>query len=153
MRTSRAPLVPYWTSFTGKMYPGSSLFQVPVHRYQAIFTTKIYKKYDKGTVLLNVHAGTGFKLQQDIQGVINLNLGEEPSLPVLTEAQVEDHIMDVIFAHQYTLKGGSRNLGKGLRRPPPNSSGKFMKWVHINLWMPPTLPKRGKWRHYLPWCS
>ena len=79
---------------------------MPVHHYQADFTTKTYTKYDKGTVLLNVHTCAGYKLQQEVQGVINLNLGEEPSSPGLTEAQVDNHILGVIFAHQYTLKKG-----------------------------------------------
>ena len=70
--------VPYQLGFKGQMYHGSSFLQVPVHHYQADFTTKTYKKYDKGTALLNVHASTGYKLQREVQGVANLKLGEEP---------------------------------------------------------------------------
>jgi hypothetical protein len=42
--------------------------------------------------------------------VVNLNLGKEP-LPPLTEAQVESHIMGVVFAQQYTLKKGLEKFG------------------------------------------
>ena len=52
--------------------------------------------------------------------------------------------MGVIFVHQYTLKRGSENLERGLRRLPPKSSSKFMTWVHINLWMPPNFTKKRK---------
>ena len=85
---TRAPPVPYQTSFRGKSYLGSSFLQVPIHHYEADFTTKGYRKFNEGTALLNVHAGAGYKAQQDmrdIQGVINLNLGDEPSVPPLTE--------------------------------------------------------------------
>ena len=87
---------------------------MPVHHYETDFSTKGYKKFKEGTALLNVHAGAGYKAHQDmrdIQGVIILNLGKEPSLPPLTEAQVEDHIMGVVFAQQYTLKKGIKNSG------------------------------------------
>ena len=47
----------------------------------------------------------------EVQGVINLNLGEKPTLPPLMEAQVEDHIMGVVFAQQYTLKKGPKKIG------------------------------------------
>ena len=81
-----------------------SLFiQVHAHYYLKDFTTKIYKRYDEGTELFNVHTGGGYKIQREVQGVVNLNLGEEPLLPGLIEAQVDNHIMRVIFAHQYTL--------------------------------------------------
>ena len=85
-------------SFEGNTYLGSLFLQVHVHHYEDDFTTKGYRKFDEGTVLLNVHAGAGYKAQQDIQGVINLNLGEEFSLPLCMEAQVYDHIMGVVFA-------------------------------------------------------
>ena len=50
------------------------------------------------------------KFQQEVRGVINLNIGEEPSLSGLTEAQVDDNTMGVIFSHQYTLKGGPKEF-------------------------------------------
>ena len=134
MRT-RAPPVPYQTSFRGKLYLGSLFLQVPVHHYEANFTTKGYRKFKYGTALLNMHAGAGYKAQQDmqdIQVVINLNLGEEPSLLPLTEAQVENHAMGVVFAQQYTLKKGIKNSGIEPRKLLTKSSSKFMIWVHIN---------------------
>ena len=104
MRTGTAE-VPYQTSVKGHLYPGSVFLQAPVHHYHEDFTTKSYKKFDKGTALLHtVYAGAGYKLQREVQGAINLNLGEEPLLPGLTEVQGDNHIIGVIFAHQYTLK-------------------------------------------------
>ena len=47
----------------------------------------------------------------NIQGVLNLNLGEESSLPPPTETQAEDHTMGVVFAQQYTLKKGIKTFG------------------------------------------
>ena len=108
---TRTTEVPYRTIFIGKTYPVSLFLQVPVHNHQEDFTTKTYMKYDEGTALLNVHAGAGYKLQREVQGVIHLNLGEEPSLPGLTEAQVDNRIMGVIFVHQYTLEKGIKKFG------------------------------------------
>ena len=81
---TRAPHVPYQISFKGKSYPGSLFLQLLVHHYEADFATKGYQEFNEGTALLNMHAGAGYKAQQDmcdIKGVIDLNLGEEPSLP------------------------------------------------------------------------
>ena len=47
----------------------------------------------------------------EVQGVVNLNLGDEPTSPPLTEAQVESHIMGVVFAHQYTLRKELKQIG------------------------------------------
>ena len=84
---------------------------MPICHYQANFTAKTYTKYDEGTALLNVHAGAGYNLQQEVQWGIHLNLGKEPLLPALMEARVENHIMGVVFAHQYTLKKGLEIFG------------------------------------------
>ena len=47
----------------------------------------------------------------DIQGVINFNLGEEPTLPPFTEAQIENHVMGVVFAQPYTLENRLEKFG------------------------------------------
>ena len=97
---TRAPPATYQTSFRGQLYPGSLFLQVPVHHYALDSATRGYKTSHEGNALLNVHAGAGYKAQRNmsmVQGIINLNLGEKPTLPPLTEAQVEDHIMGVVF--------------------------------------------------------
>ena len=87
---------------------------MPVRHYGIDSATRGYKKFHEGTALLNVHAGAGYKAQQnmnEVQGVINLNLGEEQKLPPLVEAQIDNHIMGVVFAQQYTLEKGTEKFG------------------------------------------
>ena len=72
---------------------------------------------------------------------MDLNLGEKPTLPPLVEAQVENHIMGVVFAQQYTLKKGPKKLAIELRKLPPKNSSRSMIWVHVNLWMTPNSQK------------
>ena len=84
-----------------------------MHHYGRDPNTRGFKKFNKGTALINVHAGAGYQAKKnlnEVQGVVNLNLGEEP-LPPLTEAQVESHIMGVVLAQQYTLKKGLEKFG------------------------------------------
>ena len=135
MRTRRPPSAPYQASFRNQSYPGSSFLKVPVHHYGRDPNTKGFKKFHKGAVLLNVYAGAGYQAKKnmnEVQGVVNLNLGEEP-LPPLTEAQVESHIMGVVFAQQYTLKKGLEKLVIEQQKLPPKSSSKSMIWELINL--------------------
>ena len=51
--------------------------------------------------LLNYQRGTGYNIQY---AVINLNLDKDDPLPGPMEDQVDDHIMGLLFAHQYTLE-------------------------------------------------
>ena len=69
---------------------------------------------------------------------------------MLTEAQVEDHIMGVIFAHQYTLEKGLEKVGARAEK----ATTKELKQIHdmgtyqhmdANKLSPPQ-----KGRHYLP---
>ena len=48
---------------------------------------------------------------KEVQGVIHSNLDKEPTLPPLTESQIEIHVMGVVFAQQYTLEKGLEKFG------------------------------------------
>ena len=150
MRT-RTTEVPHKTGFKGQTYRVGSFLHVPIHHYHKDFTTKSYNKFDEGTALLTVHVDAENKLQQEVQGVIHLNLGEEPSLPGLTEAQVDNHIMGVILAHQYTPKKGIKKFGERAEE----ATSKELKQIHdMGAYQPmdatKLTQKGGKCKLYLP---
>ena len=70
---------------------------------------------------------------------------------MLTEAQVDDHIMGVIFAHQFTIKKGLKKIGDRAEE----ATTKELKQIHdMGTYQPmdtTKLTQKGnKWRHYLP---
>ena len=98
-----------------------------------------------------MHADAGYKLQREVQGVVDFNLDEEPSLSGLKESQVDYHIMGVIFAHQYTLKRGLEKFGERAEE----ATTKELKQIHdmgtYQSMNAIKLTQKGKkWRHYLP---
>ena len=75
-----------------------------------------------GIVCLNLEGKPGVDNDpgmQYIDGVLNLNLAgqasEEPAQ--MSEDKIEEHLLGVILAHQYTLKKGIEFLEKKQRKP------------------------------------
>ena len=46
------------------------------------------------------------------QGVINLELGPEGPPPSFTEAQLDEHIVEVVFSQQHSLRKGREPFGE-----------------------------------------
>ena len=53
--------------------------------------------------------GAGYSTKR---GVINLELGPEGPTPSFTEAQLDEHIVGVVFSQQHSLKQGREIFGE-----------------------------------------